>query len=81
MRGQVSGQAALWSYLSPEARVPATHPIRPIKQMADAALQTLERTFEAMYSRVGRPSIPPGAAPEGAPPDRAVFGPVGPAVL
>lgn len=59
MRGQVSGQAAFWSYLSPEARVPATHPIRPIKQMADAALQTLERTFEAMYSRVGRPSIPP----------------------
>lgn len=59
MRGQVNGQAALWSYLSPEARVPATHPIRPIKQLADAALQRLEQTFKAMYSRVGRPSIPP----------------------
>ena len=59
MRGPVSGQEGLWSYLSPEARVPATHPIRAIKRVADAALQTLERTFTAMYSRVGRPSIPP----------------------
>lgn len=59
MRGQVSGQEAMWSYLSPEARVPVTHPIRPIKQLADAARGPLERTFEAMYSRVGRPSIPP----------------------
>jgi transposase len=59
MRGQVSRQEAMWSYISPNARVPATHPIRPIKQMADEALQTLERTFTAMYSQVGRPSIPP----------------------
>jgi transposase len=49
----------MWSYVSPEARVPATHPIRAIKRVADAALQMLERTFTAMYSRVGRPSIPP----------------------
>ena len=59
MRGQVSGQEAMWSYLSPDARVPATHPVRRIRQMADEALQTLERTFNVMYSRVGRPSIPP----------------------
>ena len=59
MRGQVSEQEGMWSYVSPEARVPATHPIRAIKQLADAALQTLARPLTAMYSRVGRPSIPP----------------------
>lgn len=59
MRGQVSGQEAMWTSVSPDARVPADHPIRLIKQQADAALQTLDRTFDAMYSDVGRPSIPP----------------------
>ena len=49
----------LFSYLSPEARVPATHPLRPIKAIADAVLQKLSPTFEAMYSQTGRPSIPP----------------------
>ena len=59
MRGSISGQAMLFSYLSPEARVPATHPLRPIKAMADEMLQKLSSTFEAMYSQTGRPSIPP----------------------
>lgn len=59
MRGSISDQAMLFSYLSPEARVPATHPLRPIKAMADEVLQKLSPTFEAMYSQTGRPSIPP----------------------
>ncbi len=59
MRGAVSPQQAMFSYLSPEARVPATHPLRAIKARADAILATLERTFEEMYSPMGRPSIPP----------------------
>jgi transposase len=59
MRGYVSGQEMMFSYLSPEARVPATHPLRPIKAMADQVLQRLSPTFEAMYSQTGRPSIPP----------------------
>jgi transposase len=59
MRGQVSGQEAMWTYISPDARVPADHPIRLIKQLADAALRALDRTFDEMYSSVGRPSIPP----------------------
>lgn len=59
MRGSISDQAMLFSYLSPEARVPATHPLRPIKAIADAVLQKLSPTFEAMYSQTGRPSIPP----------------------
>jgi transposase len=49
----------LFSYLSPEQRVPTEHPLRPIREMVDAALRGLSPTFEAMYSWTGRPSIPP----------------------
>lgn len=59
MRGEASSQAGLFSYVSPEARVPATHPVRPLKAIADTVLVTLSPTFEAMYSDLGRPSIPP----------------------
>ena len=59
MRGSISDHAMLFSYLSPDARVPATHPLRPIKAIANAVLQKLSPTFEAMYSQTGRPSIPP----------------------
>ena len=45
MRGQASGQEAMWSYVSPDARVPASHPVRQIKQLADAALETLDRLY------------------------------------
>lgn len=59
MRGARSQQEAMFSYLSPEARVPATHPIRPIKALADTMLARLSPLFDRMYSTVGRPSIPP----------------------
>jgi transposase len=59
MRGESSHQEAMFSYLSPEARVPATHPIRAIKVQADEALAGLSRLFDQTYSTVGRPSIPP----------------------
>ena len=45
--------------MSPESRVPASHPIRRIKKLADDALATLSPTFDEMYSTLGRPSIPP----------------------
>jgi len=59
MRGDLNPQNGLFSYLSPEARVPATHPLRRIKVMADTVLQELSPIFDAMYSVEGRPSIPP----------------------
>lgn len=59
MRGDSSHQEAMFSYLSPDARVPATHPIRAIKAMADEALGQLSPVFDRMYSALGRPSIPP----------------------
>jgi hypothetical protein len=43
----------------PEQRVPANHPIRMIKQLAEVALEELSPLFEQTYSEVGRPSIPP----------------------
>ena len=48
-----------FSTVSPDSRVPAGHPIRAIKQLADATLAELSPVFDEMYSSVGRPSIPP----------------------
>jgi hypothetical protein len=42
--------------VNPEKRVPANHPIRLIKQLAEVALKELSPLFEQMYSEVGRPS-------------------------
>lgn len=59
MRGHDDQAAQLFSYVSPEQRVPADHPLRPLRQMTDRVLATLSRTFTTMYSDIGRPSIPP----------------------
>jgi transposase len=59
MRGTDDKQASMFSYVSPERRIPADHPLRRIKSMADDILAGLTGTFDAMYSAVGRPSIPP----------------------
>jgi transposase len=59
MRGDDVQQDAMFSYLSPEARVPRDHPLRPIRDMVNKALAELSGEFQAMYSREGRPSIPP----------------------
>ncbi|MBX3162504.1 MAG: transposase [Deltaproteobacteria bacterium] len=47
------------STVSPDSRVPTGHPIRAIRELADAALTDLSPVFDEMYSSVGRPSIPP----------------------
>jgi transposase len=59
MRGHDTKQATMFSVVSPEHRVPQDHPLRPIKAMADDVLASMSRTFGGMYSKVGRPSIPP----------------------
>lgn len=59
MRGENTKQSSMLMLMSPETRVPATHPLREIKKLADAALGELSRVFDEMYSSVGRPSIPP----------------------
>jgi transposase len=49
----------MFSYLSPEARVRADHPLRPIRAMTDRVFARLSPRFTKMYSDIGRPSIPP----------------------
>lgn len=49
----------MFSYLSPEKRVPANHPLRRIQPMVDVALKALSPSFDEMYSALGRPSIAP----------------------
>jgi transposase len=59
MRGSDDRTEGLFSYVSCEARVPASHPLRAIRAICDEALEVLSAEFEALYSKVGRPSIPP----------------------
>ena len=59
MRGEDIHQDHLYSYVSPEQRVPADHPLRPIRRMANIVLERLSPQLDALYSAVGRPSIPP----------------------
>ena len=59
MRGDDRQQAKMFSYLSPEERVPPDHPLRAIREMVDQALTRLWPRFEGLYSTTGRPSIPP----------------------
>ena len=59
MRGDDEQSGHLFSYLSPEQRVPADHPLRTIRTMTDAALSRLSPRFAAIYAATGRPSIPP----------------------
>ena len=59
MRGDDIQQTAMFSYLSPEQRVPVDHPLRAIREFADVILDELSDTFDKMYSPIGRRSIAP----------------------
>jgi len=59
MRGEENKQAPLFSYVSQEDRVPSDHPLRLIRKIADEVLEGMSKRFSALYSEVGRPSIPP----------------------
>jgi transposase len=59
MRGDDPRHESMFSYVTPEARVRADHPLRPIRKRTDAALERLSARFDRLYSTIGRPSIPP----------------------
>ena len=59
MRGAENCQEAMFSYVSPEVRVPQKHPLRPIRKMVDKALAELSPKFTELYSHTGRPSVAP----------------------
>lgn len=62
MRGADSKQEAMFSYVSPEARVPIKHPLRPIRAMISEALAQLDRRFEKLYVSVRATHLPSEAA-------------------
>ena len=59
MRGKDQRPEVLFSYVSLETRIPADHPLRPIREIVDEALRKLSPAFSRLYAREGRPSIPP----------------------
>lgn len=59
MRGDDLHQDGMFSYISPEQRVPKDHPLRPMRKMVDEILVSLSPRFKEMYSTTGRPSIAP----------------------
>src|SRR6266566_8600953 len=59
MRGDDLQQAGMYSYLSPEQRVPQDHPLRAIRKLSDAVFAELSPQFDKLYARMGRPSIAP----------------------
>src|SRR5579864_2342898 len=59
MRGDDENSGSLFSYIDLEDRVRADHPLRSIREIANAALASLSGDFAALYSGKGRPSVPP----------------------
>lgn len=59
MRSKDKQQRGMWSYVSDEDRIPQDHPLRAISVMTDAVLKELSPRFTPLYSKYGRPSIPP----------------------
>jgi transposase len=59
MRGPDQKQDDMFSYVSPEERVPGDHPLRKIRQLVDQVLKEMSPQFGKLYSEVGRPSIAP----------------------
>src|SRR6266498_1723942 len=59
VRGTPERQMAMLTTLSPEDLIPADHPIRRIRKVVEEVLASLDGEFEAMYARIGRPSVPP----------------------
>jgi len=59
VRGIDTKQQVFFSFRSIEDRIPAEHPIRPLKKLVDCGLARLSKDFDGIYSSIGRDSIPP----------------------
>jgi transposase len=59
MRADDAEPEALFSYITPSQRVPQDHPLRRVREIVDKALEAMSGRFQKLYSRTGRPSIPP----------------------
>ena len=59
MRGDDQHQSEMFSYLSLEQRVPPDHPLRAIRKTVDEILRGMNKEFDGLYAKTGRPSVPP----------------------
>jgi hypothetical protein len=59
MRGRFTDQGGLFSYIAPDKRVPANHPLRKVRELVRDVLSDLNRSLGRLYASEGRPSIPP----------------------
>ena len=59
MRGRDRTSGSLFSYVDLETRVPERHPLRAMRDLVNASLASMDASFEALYKKEGRPSIPP----------------------
>ncbi len=59
MHGTDKRSGDLFSYVDLETRVRMDHPLRTIREMTNTALAALSGDFAALYSGMGRPSVPP----------------------
>ena len=59
MRGRFRDQGGLFSYLSPETRIPVGHPLRQVRELVREVLKELSRSLGRLYASEGRPSVPP----------------------
>ncbi len=59
MRGDDREPDSMFSYVSPEQRIPQDHPLRAIRALVDDVLRDMSREFDRLYAAIGRPSIPP----------------------
>jgi hypothetical protein len=58
MRGDDEHLDGMFSFRWPEERIPADHPLRPIRAMVDTVLRELPPEVARLYPKTGRPSIP-----------------------
>jgi hypothetical protein len=54
MRGEFRDQGGLFSYIDPESRIPADHPLRRVRGLVRAVLKDLSGNFSRLYSHVPR---------------------------
>src|SRR6202040_1255589 len=59
MRGAAREPDPMFSYVSPEQRIPPEHPLRAIRALVDDVLRDMSREFDRLYAAIGRPSVPP----------------------
>ena len=61
MRGRFQDQGGMFSYLQPEKRIPANHPLRKIRELVREVLKELNHTFGRLYAQEGRPRSHPSS--------------------